>query len=116
MFEHCNVFCRLPPIRSDWQTADRQNAVMANADKQARIPTDEINADADTASASETVVTSKTVGTEPPDDEMRRRYREALDRKRGGGPGGHNAHGDQKSAAPASNDKKQRTFRRKSGG
>ena len=49
------------------------------------------------------------------DDEMRRRYLEALERKRGGGPGGSNPHGPSKSAAPVTNEKHQRTFRRKSG-
>ncbi len=49
------------------------------------------------------------------DDEMRRRYLEALERKRSGGPGGNNPHGPSRSSAPTSNDKRQRTFRRKSG-
>jgi len=47
---------------------------------------------------------------------MRRRYREALERKHGGGPGGNTGHSGPKSALPSSNDKTQRVFRRKSGG
>jgi hypothetical protein len=54
--------------------------------------------------------------TESTDDEMRRRYREALERKHGGGPGSAGGHSGPKAAAPTSNDKTKRTFRRKSGG
>ena len=50
------------------------------------------------------------------DDAMRRRYREALERKHGGGPGSGGGHSGPKAAAPTSNDKTKRTFRRKSGG
>jgi len=53
---------------------------------------------------------------ESTDDEMRRRYREALERKHGGGPGSAGGHSGPKAAAPTSNDKTKRTFRRKSGG
>lgn len=54
--------------------------------------------------------------TESDDDAMRRRYREALERKHGGGPGSGGGHSGPKAAAPTSNDKTKRTFRRKSGG
>jgi hypothetical protein len=89
--------------------------VMASAEKKTPVPTDEI---AGPAEVSETTTVSETVTsvTESDDEAMRRRYREALERKRGGGPGADNAHGGPKSAAPTSNDKRQRTFRRKSGG
>jgi hypothetical protein len=50
-----------------------------------------------------------------PDDEMRRRYLEALERKRAGGPGGDGGHTGPKTSKLASNDKTRRTFRRKSG-
>jgi hypothetical protein len=50
-----------------------------------------------------------------PDDEMRRRYLEALERKRTGGPGGDAGHTGPKASKPTSNDKTKRTFRRKSG-
>jgi phage-related baseplate assembly protein len=53
---------------------------------------------------------------ESADDAMRRRYREALERKHGSGPGANNSHTGPRAAAPTSNDKRQRTFRRKSGG
>jgi hypothetical protein len=49
------------------------------------------------------------------DDELRRRFREALAHKQSGGPHGSGGHPGAKSAAPSSNDKRQRTFRRKSG-
>ena len=63
-------------------------------------------------------VTGETV-SEPAEDENRRRYREALERKRGGGgragAGGGSGPGSGSLAATASA-KTQRTFRRKSGG
>ncbi len=49
------------------------------------------------------------------DDELRRRFREALAHKHDGGPHGSGNHPGGRSAAPSSNDKRQRTFRRKSG-
>jgi hypothetical protein len=49
------------------------------------------------------------------DDEMRQRYREALERKHAGGPGAAGGHNGPKDAAPTSNAKTKRTFRRKSG-
>ncbi|HET9188593.1 MAG TPA: DUF5302 domain-containing protein [Acidothermaceae bacterium] len=49
------------------------------------------------------------------DDELRRRFREALAHKQAGGPHGSGGHPGAKNPAPSSNDKRQRTFRRKSG-
>ncbi|HEX7107119.1 MAG TPA: DUF5302 domain-containing protein [Acidothermaceae bacterium] len=49
------------------------------------------------------------------DDELRRRFREALAHKHSGGPHGSGGHPGAKNPAPSSNDKRQRTFRRKSG-
>jgi hypothetical protein len=46
---------------------------------------------------------------------MRRRYREALERKHNGGSGSGAPHGGSKAGAATSNHKTQRTFRRKSG-
>ena len=46
---------------------------------------------------------------------MRQRYREALERKHAGGPGATSGHNGPKDAAPTSNAKTKRTFRRKSG-
>jgi hypothetical protein len=50
-----------------------------------------------------------------PDDEMRRRYLEALERKRSGGAAGNAGHTGPKQDKLANNDKTKRTFRRKSG-
>jgi hypothetical protein len=49
------------------------------------------------------------------DDDLRRRFREALAHKQSGGPHGSGGHPGGKNPAPSSNDKRQRTFRRKSG-
>lgn len=51
------------------------------------------------------------------EDDLHRRFREALERKqaKGGDPHGK-AGGGGKGVGPASNDKRQRQFRRKSGG
>ena len=49
------------------------------------------------------------------DDELRRRFREALAHKQASGPHGSGGHPGAKNPAPSSNDKRQRTFRRKSG-
>lgn len=68
-----------------------------------------------TPAVTEPAVTEPAV-TESDDDAMRRRYREALERKHGGGPGSGAGHSGPKVAAPTSNDKTKRTFRRKSGG
>lgn len=50
-----------------------------------------------------------------PDDDLRRRYREALERKQGHPTASPTGHKGDKPVAPPSNDKRQRTFRRKSG-
>jgi len=51
------------------------------------------------------------------DDELRRRYLEALERKRAGGSAAATGHGaDEKGAAPTNNSKVKRTFRRRAGG
>lgn len=51
-----------------------------------------------------------------PDDDMRRRFREALERKHGNDSHGSSGHDSGKAPAPSSNEKRQRNFRRKSGG
>lgn len=50
------------------------------------------------------------------EDETHRKFQEALERKRAKASGGSVVHGPAKSAAPHQSDKRQRTFRRKSGG
>ncbi len=50
------------------------------------------------------------------DEDLRRRYLEALERKRAGGSAAATGHGSDKATAPTSNDKVQRTFRRRAGG
>jgi hypothetical protein len=59
-------------------------------------------------------------GTESPkasaDEELRLRYREALERKRAGGSAAATGHGADRPNAPTSNDKVKRTFRRRAGG
>lgn len=63
-------------------------------------------------------LTGETV-SEPAEDENRRRFREALDRKRGGGrSGGAGSGSGPGSGSPSAtaSAKTQRTFRRKSGG
>ena len=56
------------------------------------------------------------VTSDSADDDLRRRYREALERKRAGGSAAATGHGADKSSAPTSNDKVKRTFRRRAGG
>jgi len=51
-----------------------------------------------------------------PEDDVRRRFREALERKRRGPAAGQAGHPNAQAHAPTSNDKRQRNFRRKSGG
>ena len=68
-----------------------------------------------TAVTDETVAVT-TATTDTPDDDLRRRYREALERKRAGGSAAATGHGADKSSAPTSNDKVKRTFRRRAGG
>jgi len=53
---------------------------------------------------------------ESAEDETRRRFEEALARKRGRTGSGGNPHDPGRSVVPQSNTKRQRTFRRKSGG
>jgi len=50
------------------------------------------------------------------DEDLRRRYLEALERKRAGGSAAATGHGSDKATAPTSNDKVKRTFRRRAGG
>jgi hypothetical protein len=49
-------------------------------------------------------------------DDTRRRFEEALARKRGRAGGGGNPHDPGRTVVPQSNTKRQKTFRRKSGG
>jgi hypothetical protein len=56
------------------------------------------------------------VNSAPPDDNLRRRYLEALERKRAGGSAAATGHGSDRATAPTSNDKVKRTFRRRAGG
>jgi hypothetical protein len=50
------------------------------------------------------------------DEDLRLRYREALERKRAGGSAAATGHGADRPTAPTSNDKVKRTFRRRAGG
>jgi hypothetical protein len=50
------------------------------------------------------------------DDDVKARFRAALEHKRAGGPGADGAHGGGKTGAATSNGKVQRTFRRRAGG
>ena len=86
---------------------------MATQDQQ-RADSPDDTAERVDPSASESASVAETATT--PDDEMRRRYREALERKRAGGSAAATGHGADKAAAPASNDKVKRTFRRRAGG
>jgi hypothetical protein len=93
-------------------------ATMAAAKK---TPSDSVGdsdtSDSDGTAATDEVVTVTTETAETtPDDDLRRRYREALERKRAGGSAAATGHGADKSSAPTSNDKVKRTFRRRAGG
>jgi hypothetical protein len=57
-----------------------------------------------------------TANSAPPEDDLRRRYLEALERKRAGGSAAATGHGSDRATAPTSNDKVKRTFRRRAGG
>lgn len=83
------------------------NAVMAPADKSESSPESpaESRPEPAAAAASDT----------PTDDDLRQRFRDALAHKHGGGPHGSAGYPGSKSNAPVSNEKRQRTFRRKSG-
>jgi hypothetical protein len=50
------------------------------------------------------------------DDDVKARFRAALEHKRTGGPGADGAHGGGKTGSATSNGKVQRTFRRRAGG
>ncbi len=91
-----------------------QNASMARADKQPPTRDDSsAESQAKAAKASDSTSAGKPASSE--DDDLRRAYREALERKHGGGPHNAGGHTGPKPPAPTSNDKRQRTFRRKSG-
>ena len=58
-------------------------------------------------------------GKDEDEDEVHRKFREALERKSGaarGATGGQGPRGGSSGVGPASNDKQKRQFRRKSGG
>ena len=92
-------------------------AIMAAAKK---TPSDSVGdsdtSDSDGTAATDDVATVTTATAETADDDLRRRYREALERKRAGGSAAATGHGADKSSAPTSNDKVKRTFRRRAGG
>jgi hypothetical protein len=67
------------------------------------------------ASSAEAATTS-TAATVSVDDDLRRRYLEALERKRAGGSAAATGHGADRATTPTSNDKVKRTFRRRAGG
>ena len=71
-------------------------------------------ADPDQTSSADETAPPKT--TASADDELRRRYLEALDRKKAGGSAAATGHGADRANAPTSNDKVKRTFRRRAGG
>jgi hypothetical protein len=64
-------------------------------------------------SADETAAPETTASA---DEELRRRYLEALERKRAGGSAAATGHGADRANTPTSNDKVKRTFRRRAGG
>jgi hypothetical protein len=72
--------------------------------------------DSDGTAVTDETVTETTATTDTADDDLRRRYREALERKRAGGSAAATGHGADRAAAPTSNDKVKRTFRRRAGG
>ena len=75
------------------------------------------SAEASSAQASSAqAATTSTAATVSVDDDLRRRYLEALERKRAGGSAAATGHGADRSTAPTSNDKVKRTFRRRAGG
>ncbi len=80
-----------------------------------QTPSDSVD-ESDGTAATDEVVTVTTETAETADDDLRRRYREALERKRAGGSAAATGHGADKSSAPTSNDKVKRTFRRRAGG
>jgi hypothetical protein len=72
--------------------------------------------DSDDAAITDETATVPTATTDTADDDLRRRYREALERKRAGGSAAATGHGADKATAPTSNGKVKRTFRRRAGG
>ena len=68
--------------------------------------------EASTTEASTTAVAA----TVSVDDDLRRRYLEALERKRAGGSAAATGHGADRATAPTSNDKVKHTFHRRAGG
>jgi hypothetical protein len=78
------------------------------------------NADPDhSTSADETTSTDEAEtpkATASADEDLRRRYLEALERKRAGGSAAATGHGADRANTPTSNDKVKRTFRRRAGG
>jgi hypothetical protein len=72
--------------------------------------------DSDDTAVTDETVTKTTATTDTADDDLRRRYREALERKRAGGSAAATGHGADRATAPTSNDKVKRTFRRRAGG
>ena len=72
--------------------------------------------DSEGTAANDETVTVTTATPDSADDDLRRRYLEALERKRAGGSAAATGHGADKSSAPTSNDKVKRTFRRRAGG
>ncbi|HVU72112.1 MAG TPA: DUF5302 domain-containing protein [Mycobacteriales bacterium] len=59
---------------------------------------------------------SETSGASGPEQDARARFREALEKKKARGGAGSQPHDPGKVVVPGSNTKKQKTFRRKSGG
>jgi Family of unknown function (DUF5302) len=72
--------------------------------------------DSEGTAVTDETVTLATATADTADDDLRRRYREALERKRAGGSAAATGHGADKAGAPTSNDKVKRTFRRRAGG
>ena len=72
--------------------------------------------DSDGTAATDETVTVTTATPDTADEDLRRRYLEALERKRAGGSAAATGHGADRPNAPTSNDKVKRTFRRRAGG
>jgi hypothetical protein len=72
--------------------------------------------DSEGTAVTDETVTLTTATADTADDDLRRHYREALERKRAGGSAAATGHGADKASAPTSNDKVKRTFRRRAGG
>ena len=72
--------------------------------------------DSDGTATTDEMVTVTTAAPDTADDDLRRRYREALERKSAGGSAAATGHGADRANVPTSNDKVKRTFRRRAGG